>query len=308
MLAATVSGDVLSTPSQEQIEVALTKVDGKHGILAIIMNHQGDVANFKAAISKSKASGIKTELVVVGDDVGRGRIRAQEHGRSGIAGTVLVLKIAGAFANTGATLDEVTRIAKLTADHVLSVGSAISHVKIPNQSISDKHSDELLATERFGSETGLGKHQLPGSQKLEVDLPGIVKAMLQELLDWADEDRSFSEISPGGKLVLLINNLGGLSVLELGAITWEIAVQLENKYGIKPERVYSGTFMSTLNELGFSISLLKVVDLGLANGLDMLKLLDAPAETTAWPATISPSSWKGLKSATSRVPEYLTVR
>ncbi len=87
-------------------------------------------------------------------------------------------------------MDEVTRIAKLTADHVLSVGSAISHVKIPNQSISDKHSDELLATERFGSGTGLGKHQIPGSDKLEVDLPGIVKAMLQELLDWADEDRS----------------------------------------------------------------------------------------------------------------------
>jgi triose/dihydroxyacetone kinase / FAD-AMP lyase (cyclizing) len=106
----------------------------------------------------------------------------------------------------------------------------------------------------------------------------------------ADEDRSFSEISPGDKLVLLINNLGGLSGLELGAITWEIVVQLKNKYDIKPERVYSGTFMSTLNELGFSISLLKVVDLGLANGLDMLKLLDAPAETTAWPATMS--SWK----------------
>jgi dihydroxyacetone kinase len=164
-----------------------------------------------------------------------------------------------------ATLDEVTRIAKLTADHILSVGSAISHVKIPNQSISDKQSDELLATERFGSEIRLGEHQLPGSHKLEVDLPGIVKVMLQELLDWADEDRSFSEILPGDKLVLLINNLGGLSGLELGAITWEIAVQLENKYGIKPERVYSGTFMSRLNELGFSISLLKVVDLGLAN-------------------------------------------
>lgn len=204
-----------------------------------------------------------------------------------------------------ATLDEVTRIAKLTADHVLSVGSAISHVKIPNQSISDKQSDELLATGRFGSETRLGEHQLPGSHRLEVDLPGIVGTMLQELLDWADEDRSFSEISPGDKLVLLVNNLGGLSGLELGAITWEIAIQLENKYGIKPERVYSGTFMSTLNELGFSISLLKVVDLGLENGLDMLKLLDTPAETTAWPATIRPSSWKGSKPATSR--EDLTV-
>jgi dihydroxyacetone kinase len=43
----------------------------------------------------------------------------------------------------------------------------------------------------------------------------------------------------------------------------EIAVQLEKKYGAKPARVYSGTFTSTLNELGFSISLLRVVGLGL---------------------------------------------
>jgi hypothetical protein len=53
--------------------------------------------------------------------------------------------------------------------------------------------------------------------------------------------------------------------------------------------------MLKLNELGFSISLLKVVDFGLANGLDMLKLLDAPAETTAWPATMS--SWKVIEAS-----------
>jgi dihydroxyacetone kinase len=118
MLAAAMSGGFLSTSSQAQIEVALTKVDAKHGILAIIMNHrvihcsssylinfmtsnQGNITNFKAAISKFKTSGIRTELVVVGDGVGRGRIRAQKHEGSGIAGTVLVLKVAGAFAATG---------------------------------------------------------------------------------------------------------------------------------------------------------------------------------------------------------------
>jgi dihydroxyacetone kinase len=55
-------------------------------------------------------------------------------------------------------LDDDIRVARLTADQVLSVGSAISHVKIPNQPIQDKQSDELLDTERFGSGTGLGKH------------------------------------------------------------------------------------------------------------------------------------------------------
>jgi dihydroxyacetone kinase len=50
---------------------------------------------------KVQTSGIRTELVVVGDGVGRGRTRAQKHEGSGIAGIVLVLKVAGAFAATG---------------------------------------------------------------------------------------------------------------------------------------------------------------------------------------------------------------
>jgi triose/dihydroxyacetone kinase / FAD-AMP lyase (cyclizing) len=100
------------------------------------------------------------------------------------------------------------------------------------------------------------------------------------------------------QIVLLVNNLGGLSGLELAAITLEIALQLEKTYAIKPVRAYSGTFMSSLNEFGFSISLLKVVDLGLANGMDVLDLLDAPSETTRWPVTICSAAWKASKPAT----------
>jgi dihydroxyacetone kinase len=62
--------------------------------------YQGDVANFKAAIRKTE-SVLKTELVIVGDDVSWGRIKAMKNGRSGIAGIVLVLKIVGALAATG---------------------------------------------------------------------------------------------------------------------------------------------------------------------------------------------------------------
>jgi triose/dihydroxyacetone kinase / FAD-AMP lyase (cyclizing) len=70
-------------------------------VIDLIISNQGDVTNFKSAISRFKTSGVKTELVIVGDDVGRGRINAQTHGRSGIAGTVLVLKVAGALAAMG---------------------------------------------------------------------------------------------------------------------------------------------------------------------------------------------------------------
>jgi len=189
------------------------------------------------------------------------------------------------------SLEEVTRVARLASSHLSSIGNSLSHVRIPNHVLADSQSDEYLVTERVGADTGLGEHILPGSHKSVVDLPGIIDRMLKELLDWQDEDRSYLTGAFPGDLVMLVNNLGGLSGLELGAITLEIARQLQKTYKIEPVRIYSGTFMSSLNELGFSISLLRVQELELAGGQSMLNLLDAPSETTGWPSPISASTW-----------------
>lgn len=53
------------------------------------------------AVEKARASGTEAEMVVVADDVGVGRQRGGKVGRRGIAGTVLVQKIAGALAAKG---------------------------------------------------------------------------------------------------------------------------------------------------------------------------------------------------------------
>jgi dihydroxyacetone kinase len=113
--------------------------------------------------------------------------------------------------------------------------------------------------------------------------------MLAQLLDMKDEDRAFLEIHSKDQVVLLVNNLGGVSVLEIGGITTEVVTQLEKDYGIKPIRLLSGTYMTSLNGLGFSITLLKVTEAG---GKTMLELLDAPAEATGWPASIRTETWE----------------
>jgi triose/dihydroxyacetone kinase / FAD-AMP lyase (cyclizing) len=89
--------------------------------------------------------------------------------------------------------------------------------------------------------------------------------------------------------VLLINNLGGVSVLEMGGITTEVVNQLSKDYKISPKRIISGTFMTSLNGLGFSISILKLQDTGLSKS--MLELLDAPAEASGWAAAVKASTW-----------------
>ena len=71
------------------------------GVLVVVMNYTGDVLNFGMGVEKARARGVKVDMVVVGDDVGVGRERGGKVGRRGIAGTCLVLKVAGALAAKG---------------------------------------------------------------------------------------------------------------------------------------------------------------------------------------------------------------
>ena len=236
-------------------------------------------SNFGMAVEKARAAGIQVEMVVVGDDTGVTRSQGGKVGRRGIAGTVLVHKIAGALAASGASLSEVKRVAQLAADNIVSIGSSLSHVHVPGREVTE---DELASGE---TEIGMGIHNESGAEKVESDLHDTVQRMLKHLLDQSDEDRAFLDISDKDDTVLLINNLGGVSPLEMGGITHEVVTQLSTKYSLKPKRVLVGSFMTSLNGLGFSITLLKLID------KTLLELLEAPSQSTIWPHAISPEAW-----------------
>lgn len=258
------------------------------GVLVIVMNYTGDVLNFAMAVEKAKAAGMDVRQIVMGDDAGVSRSQGGKVGRRGIAGTVLVHKIAGALAASGASLDDVEKVAQLVASNTVSIGSSLSHVHVPGREAGEA-ADESLKQDEV--EIGMGIHNEPGSEKTTSDLPGIVKTMLKYMLDTSDKERGFLDVSSSDQTVLLVNNLGGVSVLEMGGITSEVVDQLSKDYGIKPKRIISGTFMTSLNGLGFSLSILKLQDTGLGEGESMLELLDAPAECSGWSAAIKSSTW-----------------
>lgn len=293
MLSAAVAGTVFASPSAEQVRTGITsRVDSSKGVLVVVMNYTGDVLNFGMAVEKAKASGLNVEMVVVGDDVGVGRAKAGKVGRRGIAGTVLVLKIAGALAAMGRSLEQVTKVARLTAENMVSVGASLEHVHVPGRSV-DAQEDRLQQGE---VEIGMGIHNEDGSERAKLDLPQLVTKMLSQLLDSNDKDRAFVNVN-SNEVVLLINNLGSVSVLEMGGITTEVVAQLDAKYGIRPVRVIAGTFMTSLNGLGFSISLLNVVNTDIG-GPGMIELLDASAEVTGWSAPIRKETWEAKNTAT----------
>lgn len=248
------------------------------------------------AAEKAKAAGVATEFFAIGDDVGVGREKGGKVGRRGIGGSILVLKIIGALAEAGGSLTEVYNLAKQVAGNLVSVGASMEHVHVPGRDVPDPNSDEIIPTEEI--EVGMGIHNEPGSHRVAATLPELVKIMLAQMLDPNDTDRHFCDITKNDKTVLLINNLGGVSNLEIGGVVAEVHKQLKEEWGIVPVRVIAGTFITSLNGLGFSASLLKLEDTGLGAGKSMLELLDAPAEAFGWSAAVQTSTWNADNSAT----------
>ncbi|CRL27647.1 Dihydroxyacetone kinase [Penicillium camemberti] len=284
---ASVAGTIFASPSAEQIRRAvIDRVPTDNGVLILPMNYTGDVLNFGMATEKSRVAGIKTEFFAINDDVGVGRQKGGKVGRRGIGGGVLILKMVGALAEAGGSLDDVYALAQLANANLVSLGSSLEHVHVPGRGVPE---DTIPHGE---VEVGMGIHNEPGSHRVKFDLVELVEGMLLQLLDHNDPDRCYVTRKPEDQFVLLINNLGGVSPLEIAGITDEVYRQLQRDYQVNMVRVIQGTFLTSLNGLGFSISLMKLVDPGLGVKTTMLELLDAPAEAVGWSAPINTSTWE----------------
>ena len=260
MLDGAVAGAVFTSPTPDQVYEAVKAVDNGKGVLLVIKNYSGDVMNFEMAIEMANADGITVDKVIVNDDV------AVENstwtiGRRGIAGTVLVHKIAGAKAETGADLGEVKRIADKVISNVRSMGMALDSCTVP---AAGKPSFVLGDNE---IEIGMGIHGEPGTHR--------------EALRTADEitdhlvDKILADmpLAAEQEVAVLINGLGATPLMELYIVNRKVATLLEEK-GIKIAKTYIGNYMTSLEMAGFSISILKLDE-------ELKELLAAPADTPA---------------------------
>ena len=296
LLTACVAGTIFASPGAEQVRTCLQHrlpLESK-GVLVIATNYTGDVLNFGMGVEKARASGKKVEMVIVGDDVGVGRARGGQvvrRGVSGSAGTALVVKICGALAELEAGLEDCARVGRLVVNNLVSLGASLGRVHVPGHSIEEASEEE----KRLGPgmvEIGMGIHNEPGCEKVNTDLQGLVKTMLSQMLDQSDKDRAYVKIDQSDQTVLLINNFGGVSNLELGAITAEITLQLEEDYGLKPQRIITGTLFGSLDGRGFIISILRLADTGLGTGKTLLDLIDAPVNAIGWPRCVAGETWE----------------
>ncbi len=113
MLTGAVAGDVFTSPSVDAVLDAIRAVATPGGVLLIVKNYTGDRLNFGLAAELARAEGVEVATVVVADDVALAAEGGA--GRRGVAGTGVVHKVAGAAAEAGLPLAEVSIIEKRVA-------------------------------------------------------------------------------------------------------------------------------------------------------------------------------------------------
>jgi dihydroxyacetone kinase len=268
MLTGAIAGAVFTSPSVDAVLKAILTVGGAAGVLLIIKNYTGDKLNFGLAAEFARARGIPVEMVVVGDDValGDGNVAV---GRRGIAGTILIHKIAGAAADAGLSLAHVRDEAQAAADNLASMGLSLTPCTVP---AAGKPGFELGEDE---VEFGLGIHGESGVRRGKI---APVDEMLEELLA---QIVKYGGYRSGDRVALLVNGLGGTPALELAIVT-RYALRRLAELGISVEAVMSGTFLSALEMAGCSLSLLRLDETRAGRLL-------APTQAAAWVPSSRPA-------------------
>ncbi|XP_078170687.1 putative 3,4-dihydroxy-2-butanone kinase isoform X2 [Carex rostrata] len=269
MLTAAVSGDVFTSPPVDSILAAIRAVTGPKGCLLIVKNYTGDRLNFGLAAEEAKSEGYKVEMVIVGDDCALPPPRGIA-GRRGLAGTILVHKVAGAAADAGLSLIEVAGEAKRAAELVGTMGIALSVCTLPGQVTSDRLDAEKM-------EIGLGIHGEPGLAVVDLKPVDVVVAhILKQILS---PEMGYVPVTRGSNVVLMVNGLGATPMMELMIATRKAVPELLLEHGVAVDRVYTGSFMTSLDMAGFSITLMK-------SDPSILERLDAPTKAPYWPVAV----------------------
>ncbi|KAI1888363.1 hypothetical protein AGOR_G00184230 [Albula goreensis] len=251
MLSGAVAGAVFASPPPGSVLAAILALwqGGAAGVLLIVKNYTGDRLNFGLALEQARARGVPVDMVIVADDCAF--TQPSKAGRRGLCGTVLVHKLAGAMAEEGRPLNEIVAKVKEAAKGIGTLGLPPGDMEL-----------------------GLGIHGEPGMKRSKIaSADEVVKTMIDHMMD--PSSQSHLSLKSGDSVVLCVNNLGALSCLEMAVVTRATISCLEGR-GVRVVRVMSGSFMTSLEMSGMSLTLMRTDQ-------DMLKLFDAKTTAPAWP-------------------------
>jgi dihydroxyacetone kinase-like protein len=260
MLDAACPGAVFTSPTPDQMLEATKAVSGGAGVLHIVKNYTGDVLNFEMAADLARAEGIEVEAVVTDDDVAV-KDSLYTAGRRGVGVTVLVEKIVGAAAEQHRPLKDVAELCRKVNANGRSMGMALTSCIVPQagKPTFDLPEDEM--------EIGIGIHGEPGRTRSKL---GTAKEITELLANPILDDIPFKS---GDSVLAFVNGMGGTPLIELYVVYNELAKICAGR-GVKIVRSLVGSYITSLEMAGCSITLLKVDD-------ELVRLWDAPVKTPA---------------------------
>ena len=256
MLDAACPGQIFTSPTPDQMMAAAEATETGGGVLFIVKNYAGDVMNFEMA---SEFLSCPNANILVCDDVSLPKNHST--GRRGVAGTLIVEKIVGAAAESGADLATCKALGERVINQTASMGVALNSCTVP---ALGKPTFYLTETEM---EMGVGIHGERGHETLPLASATEIVTQLAQFID--------AELKPqkDQNVLLHVNGLGATPLMELYLI-YDLAAQYWESRGVKIVRSLVGNFTTSLDMAGCSITLTLVDD-------ELIKLWDAPVHTAA---------------------------
>ncbi|MHC4741141.1 MAG: dihydroxyacetone kinase subunit DhaK [Planctomycetota bacterium] len=257
MLDISVPGEIFAAPGPPKLIEALRTANREAGVLLIVLNHAGDVMSADMAMEMAEQEGLNVKQILTHEDISTGP-RDKPEERRGLVGCLPVIKVAGAAAEAGASLDEVLEIAERMERNMATLAVAVTSATHPctGDAISEIPETDMVI--------GMGQHGESGSAQTELE---TADETAEIMLDMLIEDLSIKE---GEDVLLMINGVGSTTLMEQYVVLNSCKKILDGKK-INMVRCLAGEFLTVQEMGGFQMFMARM-------DAELIKLWDAPCK------------------------------
>ncbi|HUT25682.1 MAG TPA: dihydroxyacetone kinase subunit DhaK [Sumerlaeia bacterium] len=260
MLDVSVPGEIFAAPGPPRVIEAIRAAHRDAGMLFVVLNHAGDVMSANVVMGMAESEGLNVKQILTHEDISAGS-REDPSDRRGLVGCLPVIKVAGAAAEKGCSLDECLAVAERMEHNMATLAVAVSGATHPatGDVISTVADDEMVVGMGQHGEAGGGTQKLATADK-------TAEIMLNALLDDL-------KVKKGEKILVLLNGVGSTTLMELYLVLRAVKRTLKGK-GVKLARSIVGEFLTVQEMGGFQMCIARMDD-------ELIDLWDAPCNTPA---------------------------
>ena len=260
MLDISVPGEVFAAPGPPRVMEALKMANRDGGVLFVVLNHEGDVMSANICMQMAEKEGLNVKQILTHEDISAGT-RDDPSDRRGLAGCLPVIKVAGAAAEQGKSLDECLAIAERMERNMATLAVAVTGATHPatGEVIAEVPDDVMIV--------GMGQHgEAGGGTQPMKSADETAEVMLPALLDDL-------KVAEGEQVMVMLNGVGATTLMELYLVLRRVRQVLDER-NITLARSIVGEYLTVQEMGGFQMFVARMDD-------ELLGLWDAPCNTPA---------------------------